>query len=53
MAKIYSEKLPAIDRIRIEKIEMFDEFEEWQLLQSHYCLVLAQKGPEGGVKLTI
>ena len=28
------------ERTRVEKIEMFDEFEEWELLQSHYCICL-------------
>ena len=28
-------------RNRIESLEMFDEFEEWDLLQSHYCITLA------------
>jgi len=32
------------DRVReIEKLEIFDEFEEWDLIQSHYCFVLAIK----------
>jgi tRNA wybutosine-synthesizing protein 4 len=26
---------------RIEKLEIFDELEEWHLIQSHYCLVAA------------
>lgn len=37
----YSDKK---ERQRIEKIEIFDEFEEWNMLQSHYCLVLGVKG---------
>jgi tRNA wybutosine-synthesizing protein 4 len=40
--KIYNSKLNLQgERTRIEKIEMFDEFEEWELLQSHYCVCLA------------
>jgi hypothetical protein len=31
----------------VERLEMFDEFEEWQLLQSHYCLVWGSKSAEG------
>ncbi|KAF2076584.1 hypothetical protein CYY_002135 [Polysphondylium violaceum] len=32
------------DRVReIERLEIFDEFEEWDLIQSHYCFVLAIK----------
>lgn len=26
---------------RIERLELFDEFEEWHLIQSHYCICLA------------
>jgi hypothetical protein len=25
----------------VEKIEIFDELEEWYLIQAHYCLVIA------------
>lgn len=25
----------------MEKIELFDELEEWYLIQAHYCLVIA------------
>jgi hypothetical protein len=32
MNAIYSSKLDATERHRIEKIEIFDEFEEWELL---------------------
>ena len=30
---------------RIKKIEMFDEFEEWRLMQSHYFVAVASKFP--------
>ena len=44
MNTIYRDKLNAEgDRTRIEKLEMFDEFEEWELLQGHYCICLAQR----------
>ena len=26
------------------RLEMFDEFEEWNLIQSHYCFVMALRG---------
>jgi hypothetical protein len=40
---------PPVDRltdlvdivIRLNRIEMFDEVEEWRLTQAHYCIVLA------------
>jgi len=42
MSQIYAEKLnDQGERSRIEGLEMFDEFEEWQLLQGHYCITLA------------
>lgn len=43
MEKVYREKLDAEERKRIEKLEMFDEFEEWVLLQSHYCLCFSKR----------
>ena len=30
----------------IARLELFDELEEWMLLQAHYCLVTAVKDPE-------
>jgi tRNA wybutosine-synthesizing protein 4 len=45
MGKVYKERLEA-DRARIEKLEMFDEWEEWDLLQAHYCLVLGIRNTE-------
>jgi tRNA wybutosine-synthesizing protein 4 len=43
MSVVYSSKLDAGERLRIEKLEIFDEFEEWYLLQSHYCLCLGKR----------
>lgn len=43
MSQLYTLKLDKTERQRIEKIEMFDEFEEWELLQSHYCMCLGKK----------
>ena len=41
MVDIYANKLnDAGEKTRIERLEMFDEFEEWQLLQGHYCVTL-------------
>ena len=42
MSRVYSERL-ASERQRVESIERFDEYEEWDLLQSHYCLTLATR----------
>lgn len=42
MNQIYSTKLnEAGEKTRIDRLEMFDEFEEWEILQSHYCITLA------------
>ena len=43
MNKVYNEKLDSVERHRIEKLEIFDEFEEWEMLQHHYCLCLAKR----------
>jgi hypothetical protein len=45
MNEVYTTHLPACigaERIRaIEKLELFDEFEEWHLIQRHYFIALA------------
>ena len=28
----------------MSRIEMFDEYEEWYLIQSHYCITIAAQG---------
>lgn len=38
MDTIYSKHLPPEDKKRIERLEMFDEFEEWHMIQEHYCV---------------
>jgi hypothetical protein len=43
MSEVYLKKLDPAERSRIEKLEIFDEFEEWDLLQSHYCLCLGKR----------
>jgi len=46
MNTIYSEKLDPRERARIERIEWFDEFEEWRLIMGHYCISLGVNGLE-------
>ncbi|KAG9452176.1 hypothetical protein H6P81_005080 [Aristolochia fimbriata] len=41
MLKIYSNFIEAQERRRIERLELFDEFEEWHMMQEHYCVVCA------------
>jgi tRNA wybutosine-synthesizing protein 4 len=43
MLQIYDQRLAGEERARIEHLEMFDEFEEWNMLQSHYCLSLGAR----------
>lgn len=38
MDVIYNQHIDAKDRRRIERLELFDEFEEWHILQEHYCI---------------
>jgi len=41
MNDIYLNVIPTTDRLRAEKLEMFDEFEEWFLIQAHYCICVS------------
>ena len=43
MSQIYAKKLEQTEKHRIEKLEIFDEFEEWELLQKHYCVCLGKR----------
>lgn len=38
MDVIYNHHIDLKDRKRIERLELFDEFEEWHILQEHYCI---------------
>eukprot|EP00668_Euglena_longa_P012101 GGOE01014528.1.p1 GENE.GGOE01014528.1~~GGOE01014528.1.p1 ORF type:complete len:329 (-),score=62.25 GGOE01014528.1:211-1143(-) len=39
MNAVYA-KLPATERQRVERLEWMDELEEWQIILSHYCIVV-------------
>lgn len=41
MLKVYSNFIEVQERRRIERLELFDEFEEWHMMQEHYCVVYA------------
>ena len=43
MLTLYREMLHLADRTRVEGIELFDEFEEWNLIMAHYCIALGVK----------
>ena len=46
MNDVYYTYLNAQDRQRAEKLELFDELEEWHLIQGHYCLTMAVNDDE-------
>eukprot|EP00667_Euglena_gracilis_P018208 EG_transcript_19313 len=39
MNSVYA-KLPTVERQRVERLEWMDELEEWQIILSHYCIVV-------------
>ncbi|KAJ7950787.1 Leucine carboxyl methyltransferase 1-like [Quillaja saponaria] len=41
MLRVYSSFVDAQERRRIERLELFDEFEEWHMMQEHYCVAYA------------
>ncbi|KAI3426176.1 hypothetical protein D9Q98_008553 [Chlorella vulgaris] len=47
MQHVYSDCIDPADRRRIERLEMFDEFEEWHLIQQHYCIAVGIKDRTG------
>ena len=53
MTKVYQNCLDANEKSRVEKIEWFDEFEEWVLLQNHYCIAFASRSAEEGDPVSI
>lgn len=38
MDTVYNQHIDPQDRRRIERLELFDEFEEWHIMQEHYCI---------------
>jgi len=47
MNTIYNKYLNLQERRRIERLEMFDEFEEWHMMQEHYCIAYGIIDPKG------
>ncbi|KAI4354701.1 hypothetical protein L6164_003546 [Bauhinia variegata] len=41
MLKVYSDFIDPQEKRRIERLELFDEFEEWHMMQEHYCVAYA------------
>ncbi|XP_035689312.1 tRNA wybutosine-synthesizing protein 4-like [Branchiostoma floridae] len=44
MNHFYTTLIPQEEKLRVDNIEVFDEFEEWHLKCSHYAVVCALKG---------
>jgi tRNA wybutosine-synthesizing protein 4 len=47
MNEVYA-RLDPVERARIERIELFDEFEEWRLIMAHYCVSIGVNDDENG-----
>eukprot|EP00884_Botryococcus_braunii_P017006 jgi/Botrbrau1/398/Bobra.110_2s0051.2 len=47
MDTIYARHIDPQDRLRAERLEIFDELEEWHLIQQHYCLAIGIKDASG------
>ena len=43
MLSLYNKIIIKEEKIRIEKLELMDEFEEWNIIQSHYCFGIGVK----------
>lgn len=41
MNAVYDAVLSAEEKARVTRLELFDEFEEWRMIQSHYFLLWA------------
>ncbi|KAG7595401.1 S-adenosyl-L-methionine-dependent methyltransferase [Arabidopsis suecica] len=41
MLKVYGSFVDTQEKRRIERLELFDEFEEWHMMQEHYCVTYA------------
>jgi hypothetical protein len=46
MNDVYYRLLPQNEVARIERLELFDEVEEWHLMSAHYCIAIAVNDPE-------
>ncbi|XP_042430623.1 leucine carboxyl methyltransferase 1 homolog isoform X1 [Zingiber officinale] len=45
--RIYNDFINTEEKHRIERLEIFDEFEEWYLMLGHYCVACAINDAEG------
>jgi tRNA wybutosine-synthesizing protein 4 len=47
LISVYSCVIEPEDRMRVEALEMFDEFEEWHLIMGHYCAAVGVNDSAG------
>ncbi|KAK9914942.1 hypothetical protein WJX75_002652 [Coccomyxa subellipsoidea] len=50
MTTIYRAYLDPAEKRRAERLEIFDEFEEWHMIQDHYCIVYAVNDASGHLR---
>uniref|UniRef100_A0A0G4GPT2 [phosphatase 2A protein]-leucine-carboxy methyltransferase n=1 Tax=Chromera velia CCMP2878 TaxID=1169474 RepID=A0A0G4GPT2_9ALVE len=46
MNDVYDKMIDQSDVMRIQRLELFDEIEEWRLIQSHYFIAVAVTSPQ-------
>lgn len=44
---LWEKGVPAEEKVRVARLEMVDELEEWELLAAHYCVVWAWRDGDG------
>jgi tRNA wybutosine-synthesizing protein 4 len=47
----YLTRRDPVDVARITRLEMFDEIEEWRLIQAHYCIAWGVNQLDGGTQM--
>jgi tRNA wybutosine-synthesizing protein 4 len=47
MDTVYRSHLDPGDKARIERLEIFDEFEEWHMIQEHYAITIGINDERG------
>uniref|UniRef100_A0A0E0LBS4 Uncharacterized protein n=1 Tax=Oryza punctata TaxID=4537 RepID=A0A0E0LBS4_ORYPU len=47
MLRIYNDFIDSEERSRIERLELFDKFEEWHMMQEHYCVAYGINDAKG------
>ncbi|GLI70953.1 hypothetical protein VaNZ11_016052 [Volvox africanus] len=47
MDHLYRTFLNAKDKASVERLELFDELEEWHMIQEHYCIALGRNDAAG------